>query len=583
MAVSTHTHRPILYAARWLVLAGTEHITGSDAKRRIIVINTLALTTAFLILCIGLYFSALTQSVYILAGVLMEATAFFAVIVLNSQRRYYLANAATLVIHCVFGLYFGAMLGSALPIEALTAFLLTFLTGTATLVYRKGFSRRATISATLVIVAIFLLNAEYDFITPIPISAGNEHIIKTGSWIGVCILMTFIAIFTIRQNDASRQEIEELNERLKKANIAKTRFIRENNHELRTPLNAIGIAVQGMLEVREAHPELSLLDEEMGVINTSCQLAAEIINEKLDYAKIEAGRLEEVSLGPMRLADCMQDSLTINRAIARSKSISILLETEKDVPPVIISDDILLKKILNNLLYNAVKFSAESRPIRLHVAHVDGVLRFTVTNSGVIPEERAKTLFQPYQSERNYQLPGTGLGLFNTKAFVKQLQGDIQFVSKDGYTSFCFTIPLIAAATQPVAPQNTQRQLELGGYRVMIVEDDSITREAMKKHFSRLGARVLALETAEAGWQSMPGFRPDLIMCDDGLPGIQGRELIRMIRQLPDFRHIPIIVMTGNAFDDEVSDILASGATELLKKPVQLGTLHDRIIQHLFP
>ncbi|MCK7556438.1 response regulator [Chitinophaga sedimenti] len=81
----------------------------------------------------------------------------------------------------------------------------------------------------------------------------------------------------------------------------------------------------------------------------------------------------------------------------------------------------------------------------------------------------------------------------------------------------------------------------------------------------------------------LPGFRPHLVMCDDGLPGMQGREFIRILRELPDFRHIPVIVMTGNAFDDEVSDIMASGANELLKKPVHLGSLHERIIKHLFP
>lgn len=546
-------------------------------------INTLALTTCFLILCIGLYFSALTQSIYILAGVLLESMAFIGVIALNSQQQYYLANATTLIIHCVFGLYFGAMLGDAMPIEALAAFLLTFLTATSFLVYRKGYSRLATIAATLAIVAIFFLNTQYEFIHPIFIPADVEGTIQTGSWVGICILMTFIAVFTIRQNDLSRQEIEELNEQLKKANMAKTRFIRENNHELRTPLNAIAIAAQAIVDMRQQQPELAELDEEIEVINTSCQMAAEIINEKLDYVKIEAGQLEEVSLHSFKLTDCLQDCLVINRSIAKGKSISILLEMQPDVPSFIVSDKILLKKILNNLLYNAVKFSGEHVPIRLEVKAEKDVLKFVVTNSGTIPEDRVGKLFQPYQSERNYQLPGTGLGLFNTKAFVAQLQGDIGFKSTQGFTLFWFTIPLVPAPERQSGPSLPQQRLQLGGYRVLIVEDDTMTREAIKKHFSRIGARVKATETAEDALKYLPGFRPHLVMCDDGLPGMQGREFIRILRELPDFRHIPVIVMTGNAFDDEVSDIMASGANELLKKPVHLGSLHERIIKHLFP
>lgn len=573
----------LYHRVRWLIGAGTEDAASNSDKRPVRIINALALLTAFLVLLIGSYFSALTRSAWLFAGVLLEALAFIGVIILNSFKRYFLASAATLVIHCFFALYFCILLGRAMPVEGITSFLLTFLIGTSFLVYKQAYIRRATVMAIIVIMTLVFLDHRYLFIHPISLTPEMTDIIHLGCWAGIAIMMAVVTMFIIRQNDAAKRENDELLDKLKAVDVAKTRYIRENNHELRTPLNAMGVVAQRLNVLMQERPELHIIKDELDILNTSAQTAIEIINEKLDYAKIEAGMFDEVKPVSFRLGDLLKDCLTVSNNIAKAKSVQVKLDVSSMLPKVIVTDKLLLKKILNNLLSNAIKFSLNQMPVKVAVLQQGDMLYLSVTNTGRISVTHSRKIFQPYYAESNYQLPGTGLGLFTSKTFVEQLHGSIGYYTTETTTTFHVKIPLVEGREKDVpATSSTIARIDLTGYVVLIVEDDPMTLRLLKRQLSDTGADVRTAERAEDALPALNGLIPQLICCDDGLPLMQGRDFIRMLRNMPTFTDIPIIVMTGNAFDDQVDDILKAGANEVLKKPVAMADLYNLIRKHLF-
>lgn len=568
-----------------LFYAGTEGIESSTNIRPIFIINTLAILTTILVLSIGGFLFYLTKSYFILTGVLVESSCLIGVVVLNKKKKHFAANISTLLIHCVFALYFGAVLGNAMPVELITAFLLTFLIGSSFLVYKEKKIRVITVITTLLLFLAISANNYFKLVAPIYMLPANESVIRMGCWIGMIILMLSMTLLIIRQNGAYVKENTELLKALEQANAAKSTFLRETSHEIRTPLNAVFGISQLLYSRRNQMDDPATakgMVQEINYLYAASYLSREIINNVLDLAKIEAGKFDEVKTESINLRNRLEESIVMNRYVAGTRGIKIHLEFDNKLPPFIVTDKIFLTKIINNLTSNAVKFGVQDTTVEIKIVRKEGQILFSIRNTGLISGEKVKIIFDPFESERNSSFEGTGIGLHITKHLVELLGGSITVESNGGYTTFSFNLPLKEGTDDtPEAIPARFAKGELAGYRILIIEDNPLSRYVLNKFVLDLGAEPILAEDGEVGLTLLQSEKPHLVISDSHLPKLQGKEIVAFIRSLKDYKHLPVIIISGDAFNEAKEELLAAGANDFIIKPVSFTDLYASISKFL--
>ncbi|WP_423735316.1 hybrid sensor histidine kinase/response regulator [Chitinophaga caseinilytica] len=564
---------------RW-IHTGTTGVENPRIRRGIVIINTLSLLTAFLIAVVASLLYWYTGSLLILVPAAIECACWVGVIYLNHSKRYSLANLATLVIHCTFAVYFGSILGNAMPIEMITAFLLTFLIGASFIVFKHKTLRLITLLAALTLLLAVEANHFFQIVTPIYVVPANMPIIKMACWAGMLALMGYVTYFLIRQNDMFLRENEALLQALQEADAAKTKFLRETSHEIRTPLNAV-FGIAQLLNERKMQIGDPALREEINYLYAASYLSREIINNVLDLAKIEAGMLDEPHPAPLRLRESLEASVAINRYVANTRNVRIQLRIDPQLPEWVLTDRIFLAKIVNNLLSNAVKFAPAGSLVEVEMTRQEGRLQGTVRNDGTIRADKLASMFQPFVAERNGEVEGTGLGLQITRQLTERLGGEVAAENQLGQTVFRFYLPLAAAEVPKEHAAPVPRAVRFDGYTVLVVEDDLISRHVLQRYLSDSGAVALMAESGEEGLRMLAVTTPDLVISDSHLPGIQGAELLEHIRRQPALRHLPVIISSGDAFNEARESMLRLGASDYLVKPFLYSDLQSLLEKHL--
>lgn len=383
------------------------------------------------------------------------------------------------------------------------------------------------------------------------------------------------------------------NTQLKKANQLKDEFLANMSHELRTPLNSI----LGMAEILIEQVYGEINDKQMKslqTINTSGQYLLSLINDILDLAKIEAGKVE-LQLSTVNIEEICQASLVFVKQLAYKKQINLTLEVALEVTTMV-ADQRRIKQILVNLLSNAVKFTPEKGSIRLEVKkdNAGHAMSFAVIDTGIGIEKAALTrLFNPFEqiaSEFSSQLEGTGLGL----ALVKQLaelQGGSVTVTSQIDQGSCFTV-VLPLNHQLVEPLNTDK---LMGKKVvslpstqsvynnspliLIVEDNPNNIEIIFDYLTAFGYRIKVAHTGIEALTALTEERPSLILMDIQMPGMDGLETTQRIRANPEYQDLPIIAVTALTMPGDREQCLAIGMNEYLSKPVNLRQLLQLIKQ----
>ncbi|WP_109700136.1 response regulator [Chitinophaga deserti] len=566
---------------QYWINTGTEGVTNPRVRRGIVIINTLSLLTAFLIAVIASLLYWFTGSLLILIPSGIECLCWLGVIYLNHLGRHSLASVATLVIHCTFAVYFGAVLGNAMPIEMITAFLLTFLIGASFIVFKQKNLRLITLCSAIALLVAVEANYFFNIVTPIYVLPANMPILKMACWAGMLALMGYVTFFIIRQNDMFLRENEVLLSALQKADAAKTKFLRETSHEIRTPLNAV-FGIAQLLNERKMQIGDPALREEIEYLYAASYLSREIINNVLDLAKIEAGMLDEPHPAPLRLRDSLEASVAINRYVANTRNVRIQLQIDAALPEWIISDRIFLAKIINNLLSNAVKFAPNGSPVDVRLTLEDGRIAGTIRNEGTIRPDKLASMFQPFVAERNGEVEGTGLGLQITRQLTERLGGEVSARNNGDHTELCFFLPLVTANGAAKEHEgNSRRAARFEGYTVLVVEDDVISRHVLHRYLSDAGATVLVAENGEEGLQLLGVTIPDLVISDSHLPGIQGADVLQHIRKQPALSHLPVIIASGDAFNEARESMLGLGASDYLVKPFLYTDLQSMLEKHL--
>ena len=391
---------------------------------------------------------------------------------------------------------------------------------------------------------------------------------------------------TTRDITAAKQAESALHEARRaaeQANRAKSEFLANMSHEIRTPMTAI-LGLARLLE------EAGLGQQEgdyVRQIRGSAQLLLGILNDILDVSRIEAGRLD-LECTEFSLPEVIATIVDIVSLSAREKNLAVTSAIEDRVPPMVVGDPLRLKQILLNLMGNAVKFTEVGEvDLRLAVEEesAEGImLRFSIRDTGIgIAAERRDHLFQAFtqgDSSTSRRFGGSGLGLAIASKLVTLMGGKMDLSSQPGAGSeFRFTARFARAtgkAEPPAEPLHAAPLAgRLAGLRLLLVEDNEVNQAVARQILLRAGALV---ETADDGAAAVTILAKrakdfDAVLMDIQMPGMDGYQATRTIRQELGLTALPIIAMTANALASDRRKALAAGMNAHLAKPIDIEAL----------
>lgn len=389
------------------------------------------------------------------------------------------------------------------------------------------------------------------------------------------------------------QAIMELLEKVRRANSAKSEFLSNMSHDLRTPINGI----LGMLSIIEKSPDdLERQRECRKKIRVSTEHLLSLVNDVLQVSKLESGRpVEEEE--PFDLHNILDDCITILSGQAAESNIRLVLEEIELQHSRLIGNPLHLEQILMNIIDNAIKYNRPQGSVFVQVKETDcrdgmAYYRFVVEDTGIgIREEFKKHIFEPFTQENQgarTHYNGVGLGMSIVKKLVEQMGGGIEIESQIGEGSVVqVTLPIQVDETwsdQPV-DETRNRHNNIAGMRILLVEDNEINCEIVEFMLEDAGAKVV---TASDGKAAVDTFMAselgefDCILMDLMMPVMSGYEAARVIRAMdrPDAKDVPIIALSANAFEEDITMAKDAGMNEHLAKPVDIRKLF-RIISRL--
>ena len=377
------------------------------------------------------------------------------------------------------------------------------------------------------------------------------------------------------------------------ANEAKTEFLQRMSHDIRTPINGIC----GMINVADHYADnMEKQTECRAKIKEASHLLLELVNEVLDMSKLESDEvvLEEI---PFNLNSIFEEILGVIEHMAAEQNIRIIWEEKEVTHWNLIGSPVHVKRILMNILSNAVKYNKENGYIYISCREIPSkqtamtTLEFVCRDTGIgMAEAFQKRIFEPFAQEHagsRTKFAGTGLGMPITKKLVEKMGGTISFESKEGTgTTFVIRIPFqIDADMKDRTETEEKTETSIQGLHVLLTEDNELNMEIAEFVLQNEGTVVTKAWNGQEAVDIFRKSRPgefDAILMDIMMPVMNGYEAAKMIRSLDreDAKVIPIIAMTANAFTEDKMRAKEAGMDEHIAKPVD-GKLLVKVINEL--
>ena len=421
--------------------------------------------------------------------------------------------------------------------------------------------------------------------------SGNTDMRLYLSYLMVYAFANVALLFIIIGVERYQREMEEKNEVAREALEAKSNFLANMSHEIRTPMNAI----YGMAELLEERDIGREEKEYIATIKRSSENLLSIINEILDFSKVDSGKMEYIA-EPYVLTNMVQDVTTIIGFRIKDKHIKLITEIDERIPRELIGDEVRIRQILINLMNNAVKFTNQGtitlkmgwKPIN----ETEGELQFAVVDTGIgISEENVGKLFTAFgqlDTKKNRNVEGTGLGLAICKRLVDGMHGEIGVRSKlkEGST-FCVSLPQKVYDSRPceykanenILPSNKDHQVNFIApkAKVLIVDDNKVNLQVAKELMKLFGFDATTVESGKEAIDRVEKHLVtyDVIFMDHMMPFMDGVEATRFIRQLPGeyAQKVPIVALTANAIKGVEQQFIDAGMNDYLSKPIRLEQL----------
>ena len=381
--------------------------------------------------------------------------------------------------------------------------------------------------------------------------------------------------------------------RAEAANRAKTEFLQRMSHDIRTPINGIC----GMVDMAEYYAgDVEKQSEYRGKVKSASRLLLEMLNDVLDMSKLESGEvvLEEI---PLNLSNIFEEVLVVNEQMAAERNIRIMWEEKEITHWNLIGSPSHVKRILMNILSNAVKYNKDNGDIYIRCREITSeqpemtMIEFVCRDTGIgMTEVFQKQIFEPFAQEdtgSRTKYAGTGLGMPIAKKLVEIMGGTISFESKEGTgTMFVIRIPF------KIDPNEDEHKVQkdipdksIKGLHILLAEDNELNMEIAEFMLQNEGAEVTRAwngqEAVEIFEKSKSG-KFDVILMDIMMPVMNGYEATKRIRSMDreDAKEIPIIAMTANAFTEDRIRAKEAGMDEHISKPVD-GNLLVKVIHEL--
>jgi PAS domain S-box-containing protein len=373
-------------------------------------------------------------------------------------------------------------------------------------------------------------------------------------------------------------ELEAARQEALQASRLKSEFVANMSHEIRTPINGVLGLTTLLLETTLAADQRQYAEG----VQQSAESLITIINDVLDLSKIEAGKLT-IEPVPFEVRPILARALEPVLVKANCKRLSVEVHCDAAVPDWVVGDPVRLRQIIVNLADNAVKFTSRGS-VRVEVtrqANLPSGFRFTVQDTGIgIPKDKLSAIFEKFTQADNSttrQFGGSGLGLTISRQLVALMGGTITVDSEVGRGStFVLSLPLEEAAPPPVAEESlasaSASAPERRTLHVLLVEDNAINQTVARRHLEKAGCTVDVVDNGEAAVRAIEDAAAssyDAIFMDCQMPGMDGYEATRRIRQMDGRGGLPIIALTAHAMRGDRERCFDAGMTDYIAKPIR--------------
>jgi signal transduction histidine kinase/CheY-like chemotaxis protein len=432
----------------------------------------------------------------------------------------------------------------------------------------------ATLVITIALVALSLYGMEASWFGWFGSTQGRTLGSRMGSIIGAAVTAFLLTLAYESETNASIVALEKQNGELlaaraaaEQASRAKSDFIATISHEIRTPLNG----VTGMANLLAGERDPARVKEGVRIIQQSADSLLAVINDVLDFSKIESNRLELESV-PMAVATELRVVIELLEGRASERGDELELTVARDVPAWMLGDPTRLRQVAMNLVSNAVKFTEKGIVTVSLLKHLDQlVLEVADTGIGMTPEEKGR-LFQPFaqaDASTTRRFGGTGLGLVIARRLIEAMGGTIKVESAPGVGT-CFTVMLpMVETTAPttavvVVPQTCRKS-------VLVVEDNLVNQVVAQRLLEKLGHSVTLAGDGAQGLAQLAKGHFDIVLMDCHMPVMDGFEATRLMRA--EGCTVPIYALTAAVTTDDHARCIASGMTGVLSKPLRIERL----------